>query len=115
MDLENILEVVGPFGLYQKILCIYLCVIIAPFFAFNNLAQFLIFLVPDHKCINFNEADDVSIISFLTNVWDGYSSEPDNRQCEFIISDDNITSCVHGYVYDYSLIYPTIVSEVSFY
>jgi len=76
--------------------------------AFNNLTQFLIFLVPDYQCLELNRDE-----SIFYDYWVEYSDVQSKSQCQLVHSIGNITDCIYGYQYNYSLIYPTIVSEVS--
>ncbi len=112
MNCEDIIENVGSFGYYQKLLGGFLCLIIAPFVAFNNLTQFLIFLVPDYHCLKPNNYKNISYDNAIDNILQ-YSDVQIDEKCKLFHSTDNITDCLFGYEYDYSLVYPTIVSEVS--
>lgn len=111
MDCEDIIERVGSFGLYQKVLGAFLCLLIAPFFAFNDLTQFLLFLEPNHSCVNPSE----EVVLFYDVLW---FVATDTRtasanQCHLTDAYGNRTECLYGHQYNYSYIYPTIVSEVS--
>ncbi|CAG2116434.1 unnamed protein product [Medioppia subpectinata] len=107
MDCEEVIEKVGSFGLYQKILGLFLCLLIAPFFAFNDITQFLLFVEPNHSCTHPTE----QVYVYNDIVWFDASDKKIVKQCEIIDTLGNKTNCIYGHQYNYSHIYPTIVSE----
>ena len=109
MDCEYIIEKVGSFGLYQKFLGAFLCLLIAPFFAFNDLTQFLLFLEPSHSCVNPSE----EVILLYDVIWFVNTEVKSANKCDLTDKYGNKTKCIYGHQYNYSYIYPTIVSEVS--
>ena len=108
MNCEVLIEKVGSFGVYQKLLGVFLCLFIAPFFAFNDLTQFLLFLEPKHSCTN--PTEEVQLVFDV--LWFVKSEDRVAKECELIDKYGNKTGCIFGHQYNYSHIYPTIVSEV---
>lgn len=127
MDFNFVLQEVGDFGLYQKLLCLFLVIPSASLCALVYFTQFFIILVPDHRCRLYDETnrDATFNISNISNPYEENDSILLNSQCEMYISseytefssnisvDFNKTSkCQHGWVYNFTELYPTIATEV---
>ena len=126
-------------GIYQKLLIAFLCLLIAPFIAFNNIPQYLILLEPEFECNpspymgDRTPSENYSIYNLQTEYPD-YSLRPiSNRSVETPISlsvetpinpaslflelkrqcymnDRPGVPCQYGYKYKTDFIYPTIIS-----
>ena len=62
-DLHSISFLIGQ-GIFQIYLIIFLCIFIAPFFAFNNITQFLILFEPEYEC---NPIENSNLIQNFRN------------------------------------------------
>ena len=98
--MDEAIDVIVPIGRAQRLLSAFVILVIAPLFAFNNISQFLILLEPSHHC-----------------------QIPITNQSQYVIKDQchlssngsqsGTIGCIFGTVYDYSLVYETVVSKVS--
>lgn len=126
MDFNAVLQDVGDFGLYQKLLCIFLVVPSASLCALVYFTQFFTILVPDHRCKLSEEDAFQHNVSTLFNISVPYEVVNGHllpKKCEMYdvfntsyISDidSNITvSCQNGWVYDFNELYPTIATEMN--
>lgn len=129
MDFNFVLQEVGDFGVYQKLLCLFLVIPSACLCALVYFAQFFIILVPEHHCKLF---DDSKVTNVMFNNSNASVSFDENafslNQCEMyetpeykeiasnFTSDVNkTTGCLYGWVYNFSELYPTIATDVSIY
>lgn len=118
MDFNFILQEVGDFGLYQKLLCLFLVIPSASLCALVYFTQFFIIMVPTHYC----KPNEVYNGTRLSKALGDANSI--NKQCEmYVISefnestsnvtvDANVTGCLYGWHYDYGDLYPTIATEM---
>lgn len=123
MDFNFVLQEVGDFGIYQKLLCLFLVIPSASLCALVYFAQFFIIMVPDHHCrLNKEETSNVTNIS---NFFDESPNISLHNQCEMFVysasngfssnisTDANKTvKCLYGWEYDFSELYPTIATEM---
>ena len=87
MDVEKVLENVGDFGLYQKLLCLVFISYTTFTCGVNYYTQLFIFATPTYTC------DET--------VWNKTKfNEEDNPDCP------------NGWIYNYSIVFPTITSQV---
>lgn len=124
MDFNFVLQEVGDFGIYQKLLCLFLVIPSACLCALVYFAQFFIIMVPDHHCKLHEEAKfaDVTFINSNTSVSFEESSEISLNQCEMYVTSElfsNVTTdvnkttgCLYGWVYNFTELYPTIATEM---
>ncbi|XP_076366880.1 organic cation/carnitine transporter 2-like isoform X2 [Tachypleus tridentatus] len=130
MDLETVIQHVGSFGKYQKLLAALLWGLISPFLGFVIYGNMLLLLTPDHWC-NIPELGNLTSaerrrlavplennmgkviysrcfkydVNFTQILVESGSTLPSPNE------DWPIVPCSEGWEYDYSLIYPTIVSQ----
>ncbi|KAG0443946.1 hypothetical protein HPB47_014356 [Ixodes persulcatus] len=139
MQPEEALRQAGDFGLFQYLLITYLCVLVAPVRVMPLFAHIFSFLVPPHRCkvpLHLYEGLNVSGEALLgvalpretdgslsqcrmydvnatllrwlqagTGAWVNFSKTTPSVDLE-------TTSCQFGWEYDFSLIYPSVVSEM---
>ena len=86
MDVETVLANVGDFGLYQKLLCLVFISYTTFTCGVTYYTQIFIFATPSYSCE------------------DGLNKTKSYK-------DDNL-DCEDGWIYDYSIIFPTITSQV---
>ena len=90
MDVEKVLQNVGEFGLYQKLLCLVFISYTTFICGVNYYTQIFIFATPTHTCGN----------QQVLNRTESYK--------------DDIPDCPDGWVYNHSIIFPTITSQVHY-
>ncbi|KAF8789848.1 Carcinine transporter like protein [Argiope bruennichi] len=128
MDFNAALQDVGDFGLYQKLLCIFLVVPSASLCALVYFTQFFTILVPNHRC-RLSEDDtyqhNASIFNTsipyedVNGLWVPKMCEMYDPSSVVYISEEGYytsnvsTSCQYGWVYDFSELYPTIATEMN--
>lgn len=136
---EEALREAGDFGMFQYLLIMYLCVLVAPVRVMPLFAHIFSLLVPPHRCrlprhlyAALNVSQETLLNVALPKDDDGVVS-----QCRMYDTNDTLafwlrqgdienagnfstlrvnlptTKCQFGWEYDFSFIYPTIVSEVS--
>ena len=125
MDFNFVLQEVGDFGIYQKLLCLFLVIPSACLCALVYFAQFFIILVPEHHCklkedskygdMVFNNSN-VSLpfeeVYVTVNQCEMSLSSESTGLASNFTSDINKTECLYGWVYNFSELYPTIATEV---
>lgn len=135
MDYDGILQKIGEFGKYQKLVFLCLCLATIPG-AFNNLTIVFLAAVPNHSCANPSTSqlhlDEATLLN-LTTPTEEKDGEIVYSKCKSYDRDysnwtlDNVTDilsleandrttsvkdCDHGWVYDTSTYTSTIVTEV---
>ncbi|KFM83177.1 hypothetical protein X975_23325, partial [Stegodyphus mimosarum] len=129
MDFNDALQEVGDFGLYQKLLCMFLVVPSASLCALVYFTQFFIILVPEHRCRLYEEENFHLGLnsSNLTVPYEVREGQTLPKQCEMFISSnysDNLEAnlsdrteetikCQNGWIYDFSELYPTVATEMN--
>ncbi|GBM98793.1 Carcinine transporter [Araneus ventricosus] len=128
MDFNAALQDVGDFGLYQKLLCIFLVVPSASLCALVYFTQFFTILVPNHRCkLSEDDAYQHNVSVFNTSIpYEEVNGQWIPKMCEMYdpsnltyISEEGFyssnitTSCQYGWVYDFSELYPTIATEMN--
>ncbi|RWS09275.1 organic cation/carnitine transporter-like protein, partial [Dinothrombium tinctorium] len=117
-------EYVGEFGNYQKLLTLYLWIIIAPLSAILFVSSILILLIPPHWCkyqtpnvteISINESSTDWHSYYIPRKSDGSSFESCFIQSREVISSNksegDILKCEDGWNYDHSLVIVSAASE----
>lgn len=126
MDFNLVLQEVGDFGTYQKLLCLFLVIPSACLCALVYFAQFFIILVPEHHCKLQEESKYEDLTLNNSNISSPFEEHVDTvGQCEMSLSSDfsgmasnfttdvnKTTGCLYGWVYNFSELYPTIATEV---
>ncbi|XP_013787443.1 solute carrier family 22 member 1-like [Limulus polyphemus] len=130
MDLETVIQHVGSFGKYQKQLAALLWGLVSPFLGFVIYGNMLLLLTPDHWC-NIPELGNLTSVERRRLAVPMESNKGKIRYSQCYKYDVNFTQvlvesgstfpnpdedwpivpCSEGWEYDYSLIYPTIVSQ----
>lgn len=133
MDFNQTLKQVGDFGIYQKLLCVFLIFSSAALCALVYFTQFFIIMVPKHWCyieqpfnLNFTEEEWKNL-----TLPKGSSSKLDYDQCKqyniniteiqqnislgypLVLEDSEIVYCQNGWKYDFSSLYPTLATELN--
>lgn len=126
MDFNLVLQEVGDFGVYQKLLCLFLVIPSACLCALVYFAQFFIILVPDHHCKLQEESKYGDMTFNNSNISSPFEEHAVTAgQCEMSFSSDfpeiasnfttdvnKTTGCLYGWVYNFSELYPTIATDV---
>ncbi|XP_054288921.1 beta-alanine transporter-like [Macrosteles quadrilineatus] len=128
MDLDEILPDVGQFGAYQKLLLYFVllpCVLPCGFHAYN---QLFMAAAPQHWC-RVPELDHLDpfvarnlsipaewkegepVFSHCTMYVRNYSELRSLPSSQHTLVDTNVTSCKHGWTFDYSQYATTVVTE----
>ncbi|XP_035215676.1 carcinine transporter-like isoform X2 [Stegodyphus dumicola] len=129
MDFNDALQEVGDFGVYQKLLCMFLVVPSASLCALVYFTQFFIILVPEHRCRLYEEENFHLGLnsSNLTVPFEVREGQVLPMQCEMYISSNysfnweaNLSDrtgetmkCQNGWIYDFSELYPTVATEMN--
>ncbi|CAL1288924.1 unnamed protein product [Larinioides sclopetarius] len=128
MDFNAALQDVGDFGLYQKLLCIFLVAPSASLCALVYFTQFFAILVPNHRCrLSEDDTYQHNTSVFNTSIpYEDMNGQWIPKMCEMYdpsnltyISEEGFyssnvtTSCQYGWVYDFSELYPTIATEMN--
>ena len=96
MEVEKVLDIVGEFGLYQKLLCFIFISYTTFICGVNYYTQIFIFATPSHGCVE--------------NIT--YDIQDNILKQDNLAMKDNVTNCEGGLVYNYSFLFPTITSQV---
>ncbi|KAG8182445.1 hypothetical protein JTE90_012459 [Oedothorax gibbosus] len=117
MDFNTVLEEVGDFHLYQKLLCVFLVVPSASLCALVYFTQFFTILIPDHRC-KLNEGDNYQAnVSGLWNVSVPVDDLGKYEMCRMYDvtngTGNETVGCANGWVYDFEDLYPTIATEMN--
>ncbi|CAN7942191.1 unnamed protein product [Ixodes hexagonus] len=140
MQPEEALRQAGDFGLFQYLLITYLCVLVAPVRVMPLFAHIFSFLVPPHHCKipphlygTLNVSREALLDMVLPREPDGSLSQcrmydvnatlsrrlqdgagvSVNRSATVPLVGLETTSCQFGWEYNFSLIYPSVVSEMN--
>ena len=91
MKFENILEGVGSFGLFQKVLCFTLIPLTTGLIALTYYTQIFILTAPNHVCRQYNEEDFKNGVTgaYESNILDFSDGEPKKTKLKRHISVEN--------------------------
>lgn len=129
---EEAMAEVGNFGPFQYLLIMYIVVFVAPLRVLPLFAHIFSLLVPPHRCRlppHFTTQSQLQNVSAeaLLNLTIPRNHDGTFSQCRMYdinatswlqdsatwnYSSDVTTTCLYGWEYDYSVFYPTIVSEM---
>lgn len=118
MDFNTVLQEVGDFNLYQKLLCLFLVIPSASLCALVYFTQFFTILIPDHRC-KLYDGDSFNISAENSSI--PVDEEGKLDMCRMyamsngtrVVENESLVGCSNGWVFDFEDLYPTIATEVS--